>query len=204
MIINGLDKTVQIKIVYFGPALSGKTTSLKALFNHFGKKDEVFSIENTMGRTLFFDFGIISFQNSEWKLKIHTYSTTGQDFYLVTRPVTLRGIDGLIFVADSQKSVYERNIASWNEVHTYFSEEFIHMPKIVAFNKQDLTEKFNTLTFLNEINYKSYENIDIKYTIALNGEGILDSFEELLALIFKTLYGSVLAPNIENHLIRSR
>ncbi|MHA1468894.1 MAG: GTP-binding protein, partial [Promethearchaeota archaeon] len=151
MIINGLDKTVQIKIVYFGPALSGKTTSLKALFNHFGKKDEVFSIENTMGRTLFFDYGIISFQNSEWKLKIHTYSTTGQDFYLVTRPVTLRGIDGLIFVADSQKSVYERNIASWNELNTYYSEEFIHMPKILAFNKQDLTEKFNTLTFLNEI-----------------------------------------------------
>lgn len=204
MIINALDKTVQIKIVYFGPALSGKTTSLKALFNHFGKKDEIFSIENTIGRTLFFDYGVISFQNSEWKLKIHTYSTTGQDFYLVTRPVTLRGIDGLIFVADSQKSVYERNIASWNELHTYFNEEFIHMPKIVAFNKQDLTEKFNTLTFLNEINYKSYENIDIKYTIALNGEGILDSFEEVLALVFKALYGSVLAPNIENHLIRSR
>ncbi|MHA1526344.1 MAG: GTPase domain-containing protein, partial [Promethearchaeota archaeon] len=183
---------------------SGKTTSLKALFNHFGKKNEVFSIENTMGRTLFFDYGIISFQNSEWKLKIHTYSTTGQDFYLVTRPVTLRGIDGLIFVADSQKSVYERNIASWNEVHTYFNEEFIHMPKILAFNKQDLTEKFNTLTFLNEIKYNIYENIDIKYTIALNGEGILDSFEELLALVFKALYGSVLAPNIENHLIRSR
>ncbi len=204
MIINGLEKEINIKIVYFGPALSGKTTSLKALFNHFGKKDEVFSIENTMGRTLFFDYGIISFQNSEWKLKIHTYSTTGQDFYLVTRPVTLRGIDGLIFVADSQKSVYERNIASWNELNSYYSEEFIHMPKILAFNKQDLTEKFNTLTFLNEINYNTYENIDIKYTIALNGEGILDSFEEVLALVFKTLYGSVLAPNIENHLIRNR
>ena len=204
MIINGLEKEINIKIVYFGPALSGKTTSLKALFNHFGKKDEVFSIENTMGRTLFFDYGIISFQNSEWKLKIHTYSTTGQDFYLVTRPVTLRGIDGLIFVADSQKSVYERNIASWNELNSYYSEEFIHMPKILAFNKQDLTEKFNTLTFLNEINYNTYENINIKYTIALNGEGILDSFEEVLALVFKTLYGSVLAPNIENHLIRSR
>jgi signal recognition particle receptor subunit beta len=153
---------------------------------------------------LFFDYGIISFQNSEWKLKIHTYSTTGQDFYLVTRPVTLRGIDGLIFVADSQKSVYERNIASWNELRTYFNEEFIPMPKIVAFNKQDLTEKFNTLTFLNEIKYNLYKNIDIKYTIALNGEGILESFEELLALVFKALYGSVLAPNIENHLIRSR
>jgi len=204
MIINGLDKEINIKIVYFGPALSGKTTSLKALFNHFGKKDEVFSIENTMGRTLFFDYGIISFQNSEWKLKIHTYSTTGQDFYLVTRPVTLKGIDGLIFVADSQKIAYERNIASWNELHTYFNEEFIHMPKIVAFNKQDLTEKFNTLTFLNEIKYSIYENIDIKYTIALNSEGILDSFEEVLALVFKALYGSVLAPNIENHLIRSR
>ena len=204
MIINGLDKEVNIKIVYFGPALSGKTTSLKALFNHFGKKDEVFSIENTIGRTLFFDYGIILFQNSDWKLKIHTYSTTGQDFYLVTRPVTLSGIDGLIFVADSQKSVYERNIISWNELNTYYNEEFIHMPKIVAFNKQDLTEKFNTLMFLNEINYRSYENIDLKYTSALNGEGILDSFEEVLALVFKALYGSVLLPNIKHFIIRNR
>ena len=100
MIINALEKSVNIKVVYYGPALSGKTTSLKSLFNHFGKIHEVESIENSVNRTLFFDYGTLVFQNKEWELKIHVYSTTGQDFYIITRPVTLQSIDVIIFVAD--------------------------------------------------------------------------------------------------------
>lgn len=188
MIIDQLTNTIQLKIVYYGPALSGKTTSLKALFNHFGKKDQVQSIESTLKRTLFFDYGAISFQNQDWILKIHIYSTTGQDFYIVTRPVTLRAIDGIIFVADSQKIAYERDLISWNELCTYFEDSIINLPKVVAFNKQDLMDKFDPSQFLQEINYFNFKNIDIKKTIALNGEGILDSFEEILSLVFKNLY----------------
>jgi len=192
MIINALDKEISLKIVYFGPALSGKTTSLKALFDHFGKKDEVFSIESTLGRTLFFDYGVIAFQKEAWKLKIHIYSTTGQDFYIVTRPITLKAIDGLIFVADSQKIAFERNITSWNELCAYFNKNLLTMPKIFCFNKQDVSDKFNIFTFLDKIEYNKYDNKEIKFTIALNGEGILDSFEELLGLVFKELYGSAI------------
>jgi len=188
MIIDQLTNTIQLKIVYFGPALSGKTTSLKALFNHFGKKDQVESIESTVRRTLFFDYGTIAFQNQDWLLKIHIYSTTGQDFYIVTRPITLRAIDGIIFVADSQKAVYERDLISWNELCTYFEDSIISLPKVIAFNKQDLMDKFDPSLFLQEIDYYNYKNIDIKKTIALNGEGILDSFEEILSLVFKNLY----------------
>lgn len=188
MIIDQLTNTIQLKIVYYGPALSGKTTSLKALFNHFGKKDQVQSIESTLKRTLFFDYGAISFQNQDWILKIHIYSTTGQDFYIVTRPVTLRAIDGIIFVADSQKIAYERDLISWKELCTYFEDSIINLPKVVAFNKQDLMDKFDPSQFLQEINYFNFKNIDIKKTIALNGEGILDSFEEILSLVFKNLY----------------
>ncbi|MCJ7647702.1 MAG: hypothetical protein MUP85_03725, partial [Candidatus Lokiarchaeota archaeon] len=79
------------------------------MFNHFGKQDELCSIESTVRRTLFFDYGIISFQNEEWMLKLNLYSCTGQDFYIVTRPITLRGVDGVIFVADSQISAFDRN-----------------------------------------------------------------------------------------------
>jgi len=185
MIIDRLDKTIQIKIVYFGPALSGKTTSLKALFKRFGKEDKLKSIESSIGRTLFFDYGTIMFENSQWKLKIHIYSTTGQDFYIVTRPITLRGIDGIIFVADSQKFVYERNLTSWNELRSYFGDTFKEIPVMLCFNKQDLAEKFNSKHFLDEILFYNFNNIQINKTIALDGYGILESFEEILDLIFK-------------------
>ena len=193
MIIDALDKTIQVKIVYFGPAMSGKTTSLKALFNHFGRKKEVSSVESTVGRTLFFDYGLIKFQNDNWKLKIHVYSTTGQDFYIVTRPITLKAVDGLVFVADSQKSAYERNVISWNELNSYFGDTLIKMPKVIALNKQDLPEKFSTALFLKNINFHILSPYSkVTKTIALNGEGILESFEKVLSLVFKELYGSQL------------
>lgn len=196
MIIDHLDKTLSLKVVYYGPALSGKTTSLKALFNHFGKKDRVFSIESTRRRTLFFDYGTVLFQNELWKIKVHIYSTTGQDFYLVTRPITLRAVDGIIFVADSQKHVFERNLISWGELENYFQDSLMTLPKVIAFNKQDKTEKFNPENFLDEIGYKNYDNIDTEYTIAINGEGILASFENILRLIFKEYYENQLVSAI--------
>ncbi|MFX0147257.1 MAG: ATP/GTP-binding protein [Candidatus Hodarchaeota archaeon] len=196
MIINSLERSIQLKVCYYGPAMSGKTTTLKSLFNHFGRKNLVQSIETshdrTKRRTLFFDYGTISFQNQEWVLKIHLYSTTGQDFYIVTRPITLQGMDGFIFVADSQRDVYDRNVMSWNELSTYFGEVINTIPKVIAFNKQDLPEKFNPNIFLHQIDYYKFSNIDVKKTIAINGEGVLDSFEEILSLIFKNIYKSQL------------
>ena len=188
MIIDFLEKKLQLKIVFYGPAMSGKTTSIKALFKHFGLEEEIESIESSVRRTLFFDYGNISFQNEQWHLKIHIYSTTGQDFYIVTRPITLQGIDGIIFVADSQKKEFERTLTSWNELCSFYEEELQDIPKILAFNKQDLDAKYNPKRFLDQINYYKHRNISLKYTIALNGEGILDSFEEMLSLIFGQLY----------------
>ena len=190
MIIDQLTRSIQLKICYFGPALSGKTTSIKALFNHFGKKDRVLSIDSTVRRTLFFDYGTIDFENQQWHLKIHLYSTTAQDFYIITRPVTLQAIDGIIFVADSQQDVYYRNLKSWNELCNYFEDAIINLPKLITFNKQDLPDKFSPAVFLENINYFKFKNIDFKKTVAVNGEGILDSFEEILSLVFKNLYKS--------------
>ncbi|MFX1477309.1 MAG: ATP/GTP-binding protein [Promethearchaeota archaeon] len=188
MIIDHIDKTISIKIVFFGPALSGKTTSIKTLFSHFGKDDRILSIESTVNRTLFFDYGVVSFQNQDWILKISVYTTTGQNFYLITRPVTLRAVDGIIFVVDSQQKVYERNLLSWNELISYFSESLDHLPIIIAFNKQDLPDKFSSMKFLKEIDFPKYKNIDSRYTIAISGEGVLDCFEDILRLILKKYY----------------
>jgi len=185
MIIDHLSQTIQLKICYFGPALSGKTTTMKSLFKHFGKEDRVLSIESSIRRTLFFDYGTITFENKQWLLKLHLYSTTGQDFYIITRPVTLQAIDGIIFVADSQNSAYYRNLTSWNELCNYFEDDFKKIPKILAFNKQDLEDKFNTLEFLENINSFKYNDLKIKKTAALYDKGVVKSFEELLELILK-------------------
>ncbi len=137
---------------------------------------------------MFFDYGIISFQNEEWLLKLNLYSCTGQDFYIVTRPITLKGVDGIIFVADSQASAFDRNVVSWNELKRYFNENFENLPLVIAFNKQDLANKFRTEVFLKKIHYKSYKNKEIKHTIAVNGENILSSFEDILRLIFLNMW----------------
>ncbi len=187
MLIDSLNKTVNIKIVYYGPALSGKTTSLKSLFNHFGKLEDVISIENSVNRTLFFDYGTIIFQNEHWNLKLHIYSTTGQDFYIITRPTTLKAIDGVMFIVDSNEAAYERNIISWNELHSYFKDTVRNLPIVICFNKQDIPNKFESMRFMEEINYNDCKNIVVEYTIALNGEGILTSFENMLKLILQDL-----------------
>jgi signal recognition particle receptor subunit beta len=192
MIIDHLSQSIQLKLVYFGPALSGKTTSIKALFKHFGIEERVLSIESSVQRTLFFDYGTISFENAKWRLKIHLYSTTGQDFYIVTRPITLRAIDGMIFVLDSQQDVYYRNLTSWNEICNYFESSLLKLPKVLAFNKQDLKDKFEPTQFLENINHFKFQNLITKKTTATTGEGILDCFEDLLGLIFKNLYNTQL------------
>lgn len=197
MIIDHCDKTISLKIVYFGPALSGKTTSIKALFSEFGKSEALHSIESTIRRTLFFDYGTVTFQNEEWKLKIHIYTTTGQDFYLVTRPITLRGVDGVIFVIDSHQDVYDRNLISWNELISYFRESIEDLPIIIAFNKQDLPDKFNSIQFLKEIRIHIFKNIDSRYTIAITGEGILECFEDVLRLVLKK-YGDFRTISVSN------
>ena len=188
MIIDHVDKTISIKIVYFGPALSGKTTSIKTLFSHFGKEEKILSIESTVNRTLFFDYGVVSFQNQDWILKISVYTTTGQNFYLITRPITLKAVDGIIFVLDSQREVYERNMISWRELISYFGDSLDDLPILVAFNKQDLPNKFTSTRFLKQIDFHKYKNIDSRYTIAISGEGVLDCFEDILRLILKKYY----------------
>ncbi|MBY9013060.1 MAG: GTPase domain-containing protein [Candidatus Lokiarchaeota archaeon] len=197
MIIDHLSQTIQLKICYFGPALSGKTTTLKSLFKHFGKEDRVLSIDSSIRRTLFFDYGTITFENKQWLLKLHIYSTTGQDFYIITRPITLRAIDGIIFVADLQNSAYYRNLTSWNELCNYFEDDFEKIPKILAFNKQDLDDKFSPSEFLENINSFKYNNLKTKNTTALFGEGVVESFEELLELILKKIYKTQMISLVE-------
>jgi GTPase SAR1 family protein len=189
MIFNFDNKTLQVKIVYYGPAMSGKTTSIKALFSYFDREQNIQSIDSSIGRTLFFDFGVLNFKGIEWNLKLLIYSATGQDFYASTRPATLNGVDGLIFVVDSQIEYLEHNMRSWNELKTIFGSDFYNIPIVISLNKCDLFD-INSLqedNFLKYIETYKFKNISFKKTIALEGIGVLESFNKLINFIFPQL-----------------
>ncbi len=189
MIFDFENKTLQVKIVYYGPAMSGKTTSVKYLFSFFKKEKSLKSIDSTVGRTLFFDFGVLQFSGTKWDLKFLVYSATGQDFYAITRPATLNGVDGIIFVVDSQSEFLEHNLRSWNELKTLFGMEIYNIPIVISLNKYDLQgiKKLNKSEFLSLIDYSKFKNLTLKKTEAINGKGILDSFSQLINFIFPQL-----------------
>ena len=189
MIYDYENKTLQIKIVYYGPAMSGKTTSIKHLFSFFNREDTLNSIDSTVGRTLLFDFGVLQFEGAEWSLKFLIYSATGQDFYASTRPSTLNGVDGIIFVVDSRAQCLQHNIRSWNELKTMFREDFYNLPLVISLNKSDFeeTQRITDHEFLKWINLNLFKHLSVNKTVAIEGKGILDSFNRVITFIFPQL-----------------
>ncbi|MCF2138983.1 MAG: GTPase domain-containing protein [Candidatus Lokiarchaeota archaeon] len=187
MLINYKKKEIQIKIVYYGCAMSGKTTSLKNLFRSFNREDLLTSIETTTGRTLFFDFGVLQLKGGEWIVKISLLTATGQDFYASTRPATLYGIDGIMFVVDSQRKYFNDNLSSWNELNFYLQEKISDLPIVICLNKQDL----DNLISLDEINQhfqlNSLSKVQLIPTIAIDNRGIIEAFKYILEMIFPSI-----------------
>jgi len=185
MIYDYENKTIQVKIVYYGPAMSGKNMSIKYLFSYYHKENELSSIESTHDRTLFFDFGTLEFRGS-WNLKFLIYSTTGQDFYAKTCPVTLYEVDGLIFVVDSRLEYIQYNLRSWNEIKSVLGDQIYEIPIIISFNKYDLVKDFNfeKNKLLQAIDLSRFSNISITKTIALKGIGVVEAFQDLIHFIF--------------------
>jgi GTPase SAR1 family protein len=183
------NKILQVKIVYYGPAMSGKTTSIKYLFSYFNKEDTLNSIDSTVGRTLLFDFGVLQFKGSEWSLKFLIYSATGQDFYASTRPATLIGVDAVIFVADSRVNCLHHNLRSWNELKTMFKNELYNLPMVISLNKSDFESKqeIKYHEFIMKININQFKYISANKTVATEGKGILDAFNRVITFIFPEL-----------------
>ena len=185
MLIDSCTREIQIKLVFFGAPMSGKTRSLKKLFSFLGKK--VYSVENSVGRTLCFDYGTTSVKNNNWDIKFHIYSTTGPDFYQVMRCDVLNATDGIIFIVDSQKEVWKKNLDAWTELITFFGDKLEEIPIVCAFNKQDLVGKLDVAEFLETIGYRNYDNIKTAYINSVDGKGIIDAFEKMLKLVLGNL-----------------
>jgi signal recognition particle receptor subunit beta len=193
VIIDYGNQTVGIKIVFFGPAMSGKTTAIRWLFSSMDFADKLTSIENTVGRTMFCDFGIIPFHLSgNWTINAHVWSATGQDFYRSTRDVVLVGTDGVIFMADSQEHLLEENRASWNELMSMITDEERPLPVVVCLNKQDLPGAINEDSLRIELRIPN--SVPVFKSIARQGFNIIEAFQILFQ---DAMRASVLSQSVQ-------
>jgi len=140
------DKVVQVKIVYYGPGRCGKTTNLEYINRKFREQiqSEMVSLKTHGDRTLFFDF--LPFHMGQIKgydIKIQLYTVPGQVKYNATRKLVLKGVDGIVFVADAMEKQREKNIRSLNQLHENlesYKESIFKIPLVMQYNKVDLKD----------------------------------------------------------------
>ncbi|MHA1860014.1 MAG: GTP-binding protein [Candidatus Asgardarchaeia archaeon] len=183
MMIDWSGRRVFLKVVYYGPAMSGKTTSLKYIFKKLNLIDNLRSVETSSGRTLLFDFGNIEIPlNESWKVVVNTLSATGQDYYVATRPTVLKGTDGVVFVADAQKSMIKHNIRSWNELSLMLGNYKKDVPIVVCLNKVDLEGSISKEEIRSLLNIPTIPVIE---TIAIDGKNVFYAFKTIVRKIFR-------------------
>lgn len=145
-IINQASKELQVKIVYYGTALGGKTTNLVQVHDHVqtaqGGKGKLVSLATSSDRTLFFDFlPIEAMAIKGFKTKFQLYTVPGQVIYNTTRQLVLRGVDGIVFVADSQYEKMEENLKSFQNLEENLRALNLNLddiPYVLQYNKRDL------------------------------------------------------------------
>lgn len=156
-IINQATKELQVKVVYYGPALCGKTTNLVQVHSQVqcaqGSKGKLVSLATSSDRTLFFDFLPIEAMTIKgFKTKFQLYTVPGQVVYNTTRQLVLRGVDGIVFCADSQYDKMEENVESFTNLQDNLKAlkmDIDDIPYVLQYNKRDLPN-------IAEIDYMEY------------------------------------------------
>jgi len=142
--INYASREINCKIVYYGPGLCGKTTNLQYIYQKTNPdlKGKMISLATETERTLFFDFLPLALgQIRGFKTRFHLYTVPGQVFYDASRKLILKGVDGVVFVADSQIERMEANLESLDNLRVNLSEQgydLDKLPYVVQYNKRDL------------------------------------------------------------------
>ncbi len=143
--INYSSREINCKIVYYGPGLCGKTTNLQYIYKKTNpeQKGKLISLATETERTLFFDFLPLALGDIKgFKVRFHLYTVPGQIFYAASRKLILKGVDGVVFVADSQIERMEANIESLDDLRINIAEQGYELDKLpysVQFNKRDLS-----------------------------------------------------------------
>ncbi|MGB0453799.1 MAG: GTP-binding protein [Bacteriovoracaceae bacterium] len=187
--VNPTTKEINCKIVYFGPGLGGKTTNIQYIYQKTsGKSEDLISLNTENERTIFFDF--IPLELGEirgYKTRFHLYTVPGQVIYERSRRLVLRGVDGIIFVADSQVEKMDANLESLKDLEANLLEEgydISEIPMVMQWNKRDLpnimsSEEMNMR--LNKWNRDHYE------AIAVEGIGVFDCLKSITKRIIINL-----------------
>ncbi|MDF1564564.1 MAG: GTPase domain-containing protein [Deltaproteobacteria bacterium] len=190
MQLNAAQRELALKIVYYGPGLSGKTTNLQAIHKRLdaASRGRLMTLDTADDRTLFFDLLPIYFQSEGGlKVKIKLYTVPGQVMHNSTRRLVLRGADGIAFIADSQRSQSRANNEYWQNMLSNLRENGIEYGKIpiaVQFNKRDLPD-IRSSEELGEIAERGRE--PIFEAIAIQGIGVLETFHGLLRMTWRDL-----------------
>ncbi len=183
MHINWQRKEINLKIVYYGPALSGKTTNLEQIHARIDptRRSELMSLKTSEDRTLFFDFLQLELGKiCNLTPKIQLYTVPGQSYYEASRRLVLRGADGVVFVADSDSDRLDANMKAWNNMHTHlssFEQPLTNIPIIVQCNKQDLPTALSPTEIQAIIHTNGHA---IFSAVASRGEGVFDTLKAIL------------------------
>jgi len=191
--LNFAAREVAIKLVYYGPALSGKTTNLKALHElvHEKSRGRLMTLETKDDRTLFFDMLPLVFRADTaagaMSLRVKVFTVPGQVVHSSTRRLVLQGADGIVFVADSQVSETENNAESFLDLRANLKEmgrSLAQVPTVVQFNKRDLP-KVRRDEELDELARRGKD--PVYKACAVNGQGVVECFFGALARSWRRL-----------------
>jgi len=178
--INYSSREINCKIVYYGPGLCGKTTNLQHIYDNTNPeaKGRMISLETETERTLFFDFLPLSLGEIRgFKTRFHLYTVPGQVFYDASRKLILKGVDGIVFVADSQVERMDANLESLENLQDNLTSEgydFETIPKVIQYNKRDMATAVDVdylRRVLNPLGAPDFESI------ATSGDGVFPTLK---------------------------
>jgi len=188
--INYSSREINCKIVYYGPGLCGKTTNLQYVYakTNPDAKGKMISLATETERTLFFDFLPLSLGEIRgFKTRFHLYTVPGQVFYDASRKLILKGVDGVVFVADSQIERMEANLESVENLRVNLAEQGYDLnkiPYVVQYNKRDLPNVATVEELKRLINPRGVPEFQ---AVAPTGVGVFDTLKAVAKLVLREL-----------------
>jgi hypothetical protein len=188
--INFAAREINCKIVYYGAGLGGKTTNLQVIYQKTAEqqKGKMISLATETERTLFFDFLPLDLGSVRgFKTRIHLYTVPGQVFYDASRKLILRGVDGIVFVADSQEQRMDANVEALDNLMSNLQEhgyDFNKIPYVLQLNKRDLPNILSPEALNKELRKKNEAVVE---AVAFQGVGVFETLKEIARQVLTEL-----------------